>query len=743
MAVAGLLAAAAPTHADWRQVPSPAGEVRAMQAASSSGWLLQTAPAVCCTPTFYATLNGGQSWALKEFPEFSDATIAGVAPDGSFRVLAWHTVGTPNRFEGQLFRIDPATGSATPLGPALEKSVIPLRYAAVDDAGATWIPIRSDADEMFKLVVVAGDGSVTTRALPEPATSQKWQARGTVLGMRLLRYAQEGFYNEVFQDTYRLDSSGSVVPAEKYPVDFIDGEFWLSNVGGASWDSGAHWVEGPADPIERTRGLGMPRFLSGTRIARRYSSSVFQETDASYPPEVGLQHVFDAGSELIAWSKAGVYVRDAELPAPPASIGDLAPDTQRLLARADQLRADAGLPPLTGDALVSQASRNHSAYSALHPEELAQGNFHSESPSHAGFTGVSPGDRCAAVGTYCFGEVAFGAGEGDPVAGWLATPFHRPLVGSPEAGIVGAAQVANGAAVMNIRSQQNILVRPFGYPNGRWRGPDGFSGETPDPVRACNEMGQKIDYPVGVTVSLYAPVNYSPGEVLGIQVHKRGDLEPLQGCFLKGADINDAAMGLFVPDNPLEAGATYDAEGQWYPGEDVRIGGPSVPAANLSYSWSFTFEPEVAQKAAKARCMGRAVTLAGTSNRDVLVGTAHADVIEGGGGNDTIRALGGRDTVCGGNGRDRIYGGRGADRIDGGPANDQLQGGAGRDLLQGLSGRDKLVGGSGNDRLFGGRGRDRLFGGRGRDRLAGGRGRDRLAGGPGRDRVSGHGDIGS
>jgi hypothetical protein len=744
VALAGLIAVQSSAKADdWLEVPSPAGEVRAMQAASASTWLLQTAPAVCCTPTFYATSNGGQSWSAKEFPEFSDAAIAGAAPDGSFRVLAWKTVGTPNKFEAQLFRVDPGTGSATQLGPELEKSTVVPSNSAVDDAGATWIPIRSDADNMFKLVVVAADGLVSTRTLPEPVTSQKWKARRTVLGMRLLRYAQEGFYNEVFQGTYRLDSSDNLVPAEKYPVDSIDGEFWLSGVGGASWDGGIHWVEGPADPIERTPGLGMPRFLGGTHIARRYSRAIFQETGTSYPPEAGPQRVFDAGPALVAWSKAGVYVHSSELSLPPASIGALAPDTQRLLARADQFRADAELPPLTGDALVSEASRNHSAYSALHPEELAMGNFHSERFGSPGFTGASPTDRCAAVGTYCFGEVAFGAGEEDPVAGWLATPFHRPLVGSPEAGIVGAGQVANGAAVMNIRSAQNILVQPFGYPNGRWRGADGFSGEIPDPVRTCTEMGQKIDYPVGVTVSLYAPVAYSPGEVSGIQVHKRGTSKPMRGCFLKGSDINDAAMGSFVPDDPLEAGATYDAEGQWYPGVDVRIGGPSIPAASLTYRWSFTFEPEVAQRAAKARCMGKRVTLAGSSLPDVLVGTARADVIDGQGGNDKILALSGGDTIFGGRGRDRLYVGRGAYRVQGGPGNDQLLGGTGKDMLQGLGGRDKLKGGPGSDRLFGGRGRDRLFGGRGKDHLSGGRGRDRLAGGPGRDRVLGNGDIGS
>lgn len=699
-----------------------------MEVADTDTWLLQTAPAICCVPTFQVTNNGGLTWTQKQFPEFSDAAPVGVAPDGSFRVLAWHTVEIPNKYEAQLFRIDSA-GNATPLGPLLEKSTTPPRYASVDDIGATWIPIRSDADGLFKVAIVAGDGSLTTHALPEPETSQSWRTGQTVLGMRLLRFAQEGPYSGAFQETYRMDALGQIVPAEKYPVTFIDGELWLSDRGGASWDSGAHWVEGFAKPVRRAVGLGMPRFLSSGRIARRYSAFLFEETAETPPPEASADRIVDTGTDLVAWNKVAVYVRGTDLPALSTAIGTLAPDTQRLLDRANQFRADAGLPPLVGDALVSQASRNHSAYSALHPEELERGDFHSERTGTTGFTGVTPSDRCEAVGTYCFGEIAFGAAEEDPVGAWLATPFHRPLIGSPESGVVGGGRVSKGASVMNIQDGRNILIRPFGYPNGRWRGDDGFAGESPDPVKRCKELGQSIEYPVGIAVSLYAPVPFSPGKVTGIQVRKQGNPNALAGCFLSDSDINDAAMGLFVLDDPLEAGKTYDAEGQWYPGNSLASSpsGPSIPAASLTHRWSFTYEPEKAQKRKKKKtlkCGGKKVTISGTGRRDVIRGTKRADVVDGGVGNDLIKGLGGRDTICGGRGRDRLFGGKGRDALLGGDNN------------------DRLSGGGAGDGLYGGNGRDRLSGGLGRDRLSGGPGRDRYSSGPGRDLLYGTNDQG-
>ncbi|WP_207481946.1 CAP domain-containing protein [Arenibaculum pallidiluteum] len=87
-------------------------------------------------------------------------------------------------------------------------------------------------------------------------------------------------------------------------------------------------------------------------------------------------------------------------------------------------------------------------------------------------------------------------------------------------------------------------------------------------------------------------------------------------------------------------------------------------------------------------------------------------------------------------GPDAITGTDGADKLSGLAGNDTLQGGAGDDLLYGDAGADQLHGGTGSDRLYGRDGADLLFGNDGADWLVGGFGGDRLTGGTGADRFT-------
>jgi CSLREA domain-containing protein len=125
------------------------------------------------------------------------------------------------------------------------------------------------------------------------------------------------------------------------------------------------------------------------------------------------------------------------------------------------------------------------------------------------------------------------------------------------------------------------------------------------------------------------------------------------------------------------------------------------------------------------RCLGRPVTLDGTTGDDRLMGTAGPDSIRAKRGNDSVSALPRSDTVCGGPGADSIRGGPGPDRVSGQADDDRTGGGRGP---------DSVSGNAGNDRLRGARGRDRLHGGAGNDILGGGPGFDVCRGGPGADR---------
>jgi uncharacterized repeat protein (TIGR01451 family) len=117
-------------------------------------------------------------------------------------------------------------------------------------------------------------------------------------------------------------------------------------------------------------------------------------------------------------------------------------------------------------------------------------------------------------------------------------------------------------------------------------------------------------------------------------------------------------------------------------------------------------------------CGGRAATIVGTPDDDVITGTDRRDVISALGGDDQVNSLGGKDAICGKSG------------------NDVLKGKSDNDLVKGGGGRDTGKGGSGDDVIRGGAKRDRLRGGSGDDLLAGGGGNDSCRGGPGIDTLT-------
>ncbi len=411
--------------------------------------------------------------------------------------------------------------------------------------------------------------------------------------MRLLHYVPNGGGETYSGQTYRVEGGG-VVPAEAYPVSLAEGGWDVSaEFGRGSWDGGVSWGEEQSvGVVPRAPGLGMPRYLSvrGGSIAERYSASLYRGTGLRWPAGVPTNYVVDAGP-LVAWGSEKIFVDEGPLPPMPLAIGELQPDTQRFLNRADEFRADAGLPPLTGDAQVSVASRNHSNYTVLNPEQAAN-DPHDEYTGLPGYTGGWMIERCKAVGTFCNSEVMYSPGVSDPVGGWLATVYHRPLVGSPEEGVVGAAEVTGGWSVMDSKEAVNVLVGPYGYPVGRWRGGEGFSGEIPDPVAACQAAGQPISYPIGIAVSLYLP--NGEGTVSSIHIHKQGDVADQPGCLLSDETENGKVVASFVLDEPLVPGASYEALATWNPGPDRLPGSPlpARPSADRTYAWSFHFDPD-------------------------------------------------------------------------------------------------------------------------------------------------------
>ncbi len=552
-------------------------------AAGADSILIQSATSSCCGETLHITANRGASWSTVELAGFQIGLPLGAAPDGSFRIVAAH-IGGPTLQELQVFRL--ATGGAAePLGSIVaEDDGLFGDQFAIDDAGAVWIPYRDDSEGRFELAIVAADGSSERMPLPDVG-AERWAARRTAFGIRLVASGGAGSVSGLpRRGTFRLDTGGDIVPAEAYPVEFAEGGFWFSPATErASWDGGAHWSEVFEGDGIVPRIPGPPRFLdTESGLAARYSSSLYRGTGPESPGGPALFAAVDTGEALVARSQDAVYVQSLPLPSPPSEIGQLGDDARAMIARANLFRADAGLPPLIGDAGISRAARNHSAYTVAHPDELGGLSAHRETPGKSGYTGRTPSERCEAVGASCGSEVMY-APVPDPVGGWLATVFHRFLPGSPEAGLVGAGHVDGGWFVMNGGADSNVLLQPFGYPVGRWRGEAGFSGEIPDPVDPCRASGQPIEYPLGIAVTLFLPERI--GTLGKIEVRRHGEAQALAGCLLTDSRS-------FILDDPLDRGAIYDVAATWNPGPEPLPGGGWIPGPELSYGWSFRFEPD-------------------------------------------------------------------------------------------------------------------------------------------------------
>jgi hypothetical protein len=587
LAAVVLLALPAPASA-WTSIQPPGDEVVSMTVANASTWLVER-PSACCTRRFDLTEDGGTTWVPVDISGYIYVFQVGAADDGSFRAIGTQGFG-PDDQTFQVLKIA-AGGAVDPLGPPIAVKSPLFDAVAVSGDGETWVPHWDEEAGGFVLSIVAADGSLTEVPLPDSPSTYGWKAQRTVAGMRLLRYLPDPTLSSVYaRGTFRLGAGNELLPAERYPLSMTSGDWLLASDGNSSWDGGAHWSPLFVRAVETAPAGQMPRYVSGSGIfvADRFSPFLFRGSGLERPPAEGLMGLVDAGTALIGWWQHGIFVHEGALPPAPRALGELQPDTVRLLDRADTFRADAGLPPLIGDALVSAAARNHSTYSVLN-ESIGE-NAHYESAGRPGFTGTGPWDRCEAVGTSCNSEVMYPPGVADPVGGWLTTIFHRPLLGGPEAGIVGAAEVPGGWTVADGREEQNLLVAPFGYPNGRWRGDASFSGEIPDPVRSCADAGQPIDYPVGATVSLYVPTE--SGSVSRIAVYRRGSPISLPGCLLGDSVGNGKWAGGFLPDDPLVPGATYDVNATWNPGPDESFGAPNVAGPDLTYSWSFYFDPD-------------------------------------------------------------------------------------------------------------------------------------------------------
>ncbi len=587
LALATAVLVADSARAGWDPVHAP-GAIRSLAVADADTWL---ALGSANQRPLWLTTDRGESWSTVEAEGLERADGVGAASGRSFRI-AGRSEGDDTAIE--VLRLDPGTAPSPFGAPIADPERRWGGALAVADDGSTWIPLQGGSG-VSKVAIVDPDETTQVVPVPGAAGAAAWSVTRTAFGLRLVESSIVTPWSPppTTHGTWRFDGE-QWVAAEPRPVIFRDGDLMIAASGDASWDGGGHWSAASSTGlIPRSPGLGVPRYgrvynpsFDGQLLTTRHSSSLLTATGLVFPGDAAANRTVDTGPVLVSPNKYGtdeIYVHSGPFPGLPKSIGKLDDDAQAMISRANVLRADAGLPPLLGDAKVSEASRNHSRYTALNGGEGA----HSETEGKPGYTGSGLFDRCRHVGAECWGEVMSPVASKDPSGSWLTTIWHRTLPGSPSSGVVGAAQVDRGWAVMNWSGRLNALIRPIGYPSGIWRGRLDFRGESPDPVYDCRHTGQQVDWPLGAAVSLYVPtvddLGDAPPSVRDVEVRERGSSAPLEGCFLTAEDLGDAAneIGIFLPDDPLVDGSTYDACGEWDAGGVI-----------LEHCWSFTARPD-------------------------------------------------------------------------------------------------------------------------------------------------------
>ncbi|WP_369251607.1 CAP domain-containing protein [Streptomyces sp. R41] len=180
---------------------------------------------------------------------------------------------------------------------------------------------------------------------------------------------------------------------------------------------GEHLVSGP-----RTPGEFVEYCLSAEQSRRTLCDPVFSQA--------GLAYVADGRSGDMYWT--ALWAR-------PFSPAELSRTANEVIALTNAERTTAGLPPLSGDLLLTTAAQAHSA-------DMVARAFY----SHTSPDGSRPWDRAAAAGSTrrTIGE-NIACGQRSPaevVRGWMNSPGHRANILKPDFTHIGIGLAGGGKA---------------------------------------------------------------------------------------------------------------------------------------------------------------------------------------------------------------------------------------------------------------------------------------------------------
>ncbi|BDI28336.1 hypothetical protein CCAX7_003870 [Capsulimonas corticalis] len=254
-----------------------------------------------------------------------------------------------------------------------------------------------------------------------------------------------------------------------------------------------------------------------------------------------------------------------------ASMPAATSDQKDALAVVNDIRQFISLPAFALNASLCGAAMDHTKYLDTHKEF-----GHTETPTLAGFTGKTPGERASAHGypyvnyeNVSSGIVSFA----DSILDLFDAPYHRAPFLQPGPGDFGAATISDKTTLeFGVAGKKGTVFYPFDGETGvpiQWSAP-----ESPDPLRLWGATK-----PVGYIITMFY---FSPdGEKISVT---SASLQTASGvpvpCYVNTpANDNALSNGLFViPQHPLKPQTTYV----------VTVKAATVSGADLSQKWKFT-----------------------------------------------------------------------------------------------------------------------------------------------------------
>ncbi|MCB9888534.1 MAG: hypothetical protein H6836_03075 [Planctomycetes bacterium] len=303
----------------------------------------------------------------------------------------------------------------------------------------------------------------------------------------------------------------------------------------------------------------------------------------------------DVEREWRAWASGRSVAALATGFGPPVLPEQPSREQRAGLARLNEVRTRAGLPPCVLDQEASLGCVDHARYLAAHPEQWTWPALHEQDPAKSGFS--ARGMRCGQRSVI----VVQARGAAASVDGWMGTVYHRFPLLAPNVRRVGFALV-DGMCVLDLGSLEephryDRAGQPLGPQWVVWP-PDRSADvprqfafyELPNPLGdqpPPKDRDDRAGYPVSLTLAHHVHPRLSSAGIRMFALRGRGAKQARgdevrlfvhtpAAPLLRRMVAADAVFG--IPEQPLEARTSYEVEVR------LRLRG----AEDHTVAWRFT-----------------------------------------------------------------------------------------------------------------------------------------------------------